>query len=78
MKLYFQSSTPDGIKKLNETSRLQVIDSLSSDKLLTSTLESLKKGKEQCIIMEASTINGIMNRDFSETSKWIACTHCII
>ena len=49
---------------------MQLIDSLTSEKdVLISTLEAMKNGKELCIIEATSAIDGIMNEDFSETSK---------
>ena len=36
---------------------------------LDPTLEAMKNGKELCIVLAKSTIDGLMNKDFSKTSK---------
>ena len=58
------------MKKLERKGRLQIIDFLTSEKdVLISTLEAMKNGKEQSIMITSSSVTGIMNEDFSETSK---------
>ena len=58
------------MRQLEDKGRLKIIDSLeSSPAVFASVLDRLKNGEELGIIMETLSIRGLMNKDFSDTSK---------
>ena len=58
------------LKQLEGKGRLTFIDLLeTSPKVLRSVRERLKKGEDLSIFITNSAVQGLMNSDFTETSK---------